>query len=155
MCHQVLISYRLRSISSLESREYELRECIPHTRACFWNVILKQIFLRMDVIGSFMTRDVFVEAPSVSGLTESVTFVDESESCQREVVTNSSERVDFPSLFTVTCPTTGQRCPSELLAGELCICSSSKWIVLVLGNQETIACNKCPVYQHPVLVQQQ
>ena len=99
MCHQVLISYRLRSISSLESREYELRECIPHTRACFWNVILKQIFLRMDVIGSFMTRDVFVAAPSVlmSGLTESVTSVDESESCQREVVTNSSEWVDFPS----------------------------------------------------------
>ena len=47
----------------------------------------------MDVIGSFMTRDVLVAAPSVlmSGLTESVTSVDESESCQREVVTNSSE----------------------------------------------------------------
>ena len=53
----------------------------------------------MDVIGSFMTRDVLVAAPSVlmSGLMESVTSVDESESCQREVVTNSSERVDFPS----------------------------------------------------------
>ena len=35
----------------------------------------------MDVIGSFMTRDVFVAAPSVltSESTESVTFVDESE----------------------------------------------------------------------------
>ena len=34
----------------------------------------------MDVIGSFMTRDVFVAAPTVltSELTESVTFVDES-----------------------------------------------------------------------------
>ena len=40
----------------------------------------------MDVIGSFMTRDVFVAATSAS--TESVTFVDESESSQREVVTD-------------------------------------------------------------------
>ena len=36
MCHLVLISYRLCSMSSLEPREYEpreyeLRECIPHT----------------------------------------------------------------------------------------------------------------------------
>ena len=53
----------------------------------------------MDLIGSFMTRDVFVAAPSMltSRLTESVTFVDESESCKREVVTDSPERVDFHS----------------------------------------------------------
>ena len=53
----------------------------------------------MDLIDSFMTRDVFVAAPSMLTyrLTESVTFVDESESCKREVVTDSPERVDFPS----------------------------------------------------------
>ena len=41
----------------------------------------------MDVIGSFMTRDVFVAAPSVltSESTESVTFLDEWERSQREV----------------------------------------------------------------------
>ena len=40
----------------------------------------------------------------------------------------------------------------ELLAGELRICSSLKWIVLVLENQESNACNKSPVYQHPFFV---
>ena len=49
----------------------------------------------MDVIGSFMTRDVFVAATSES--TESVTFVEEWESSQREVMTDSPGRVDFPS----------------------------------------------------------
>ena len=41
----------------------------------------------MDVIGSFMTRDVFVAAPSVltSESKESVTFLDEWERSQREV----------------------------------------------------------------------
>ena len=43
----------------------------------------------MDVIGSFMTHDMFVAATSES--TESVTFV---ESSQREVVTDSPGRVD-------------------------------------------------------------
>ena len=51
------------------------------------------------IIGSFMTRDVFVAAPSVLTCEsrESVTFVDESESSQREVVTDSPGWVDFPS----------------------------------------------------------
>ena len=49
----------------------------------------------MDVIGSFMARDVFVAATSES--TESVTFVEEWESSQREVMTDSPGRVDFPS----------------------------------------------------------
>ena len=42
----------------------------------------------------------FAAAASVltSELTESVTFVDESESFQREVVTDSPGGVDFPSL---------------------------------------------------------
>ena len=47
----------------------------------------------MDVIGSFMTRDLFVAATSES--TEFVTFVEERESSQREVVTDSAGRVDF------------------------------------------------------------
>ena len=54
----------------------------------------RQIFLGMDVIGSFMTRDLFVAATSES--TEFVTFVEEWESSQREVVTDSPRRVDFP-----------------------------------------------------------
>ena len=49
----------------------------------------------MDVIGSFIARDVFV-GPT-SELRESVTFVEEWESSQREVVTTSLGRVDFPS----------------------------------------------------------
>ena len=48
----------------------------------------------MDVIGSFMTRDVFA---ATSESTESVSFVEEWKSYQREVVTYSSGRVDFPS----------------------------------------------------------
>ena len=66
----------------------------------------------MDVIGSFMTGDVFIAASSV--LTpesmESVTFVDEWESSQWEVVTDCPGQEDFPSwqLFMVTCLTTGQ-----------------------------------------------
>ena len=40
----------------------------------------------MDVIGSFMARDVFVAATSES--TESVTFVEEWKSSQREVMTD-------------------------------------------------------------------
>ena len=49
----------------------------------------RRLFLGMDVIGSIKTRDVFVVAPSLlrSESTESVTFVDESESTEREVVT--------------------------------------------------------------------
>ena len=50
----------------------------------------RRLFLGMDVIGSFTSRDVFVAAaPSVltSVSTESVTFVDESENSQLEVVT--------------------------------------------------------------------
>ena len=48
----------------------------------------RRLFLGMDVIGSFTTRDVFVAAPSVL-MSESTTvnFVDESESSQWEVVT--------------------------------------------------------------------
>ena len=44
----------------------------------------RRLLLGMDVIGSFTTRDVFVAAPSVlaSESTESVNFVDESESSQ-------------------------------------------------------------------------
>ena len=49
----------------------------------------------MDVTGSFMASDVFVVATSES--TESVTFVEEWESSQREVMTDSPGRVDFPS----------------------------------------------------------
>ena len=49
----------------------------------------------MDVIGLFVTRDVFVAATSES--TESVTFVEGWEKSQREVVTDNSGRVDFPS----------------------------------------------------------
>ena len=50
---------------------------------------------------------------------ESVTFVQgwKIESSQREVVTDSPRRVDFPL--------TGRRCPCELIAGELRIYSSS------------------------------
>ena len=53
----------------------------------------------MNVIGSFMTRDVFVVSPLVlmCESTESVTFVDESESYQLEVVTGSPGQADFPS----------------------------------------------------------
>ena len=49
----------------------------------------------MDVTGSFMASDVFVVATSES--TESVTFVEEWVSSQREVMTDSPGRVDFPS----------------------------------------------------------
>ena len=49
----------------------------------------RRLFLGMDVIGSFTTRDAFVVAASVltSESTESVNVVDESENSQREVVT--------------------------------------------------------------------
>ena len=49
----------------------------------------------MDVIGSFMRRDLFVATTSES--TESLTFVEEWESSQRKVMTDSPRRVDFPS----------------------------------------------------------
>ena len=49
----------------------------------------------MDVAGSFMASDVFVAA--TSGSTESDTFVEEWESSQRKVMTDSPRRVDFPS----------------------------------------------------------
>ena len=51
----------------------------------------------MNVIGSFMTRDVFVMASSVlmSESMESVTCVDELESSHSEVVTNRRGPVDF------------------------------------------------------------
>ena len=56
-----------------------------------------------------------------------VTFVDESESSQGEVVTDSPGRVDFPSWqLTLHGHSSGRRCPCELLAGELPICSSLK-----------------------------
>ena len=44
-----------------------------------------------------MTRDVFVVAPSVltSESTEYIKFVDESESSQCEVMTDSPGRIDF------------------------------------------------------------
>ena len=42
-----------------------------------------------------MARDVFVAATSKS--TESVTFVEQWESSQREVMTDSPGRVEFPS----------------------------------------------------------
>ena len=45
----------------------------------------------MDVIGSFMTRDVFIAATSES--TESVTFAEERESSQRDVATDSPEQI--------------------------------------------------------------
>ena len=47
----------------------------------------------MHVIGSLTRRDVFVVVPSVltSESTESVNFVDESESSQRKVVTIVAE----------------------------------------------------------------
>ena len=79
----------------------------------------------MYVISSFMTRDVFVAAPSVlmSDSLESVTFVDVSESSQRKVVTDSPGRVDCPSWqltlpghLSDDWPTAGRRC--VLLAGE-------------------------------------
>ena len=54
-----------------------------------------RLLFGMDVIGSFMTRDALVVATSES--TESVTFVEEWESSQREIVTDSPGRVDFPS----------------------------------------------------------
>ena len=59
----------------------------------------RRLFIAMDVIGSFMIRDVFVAAPSVltSDSTESVTCRRIWEISQREVVTDSPGRVDFPS----------------------------------------------------------
>ena len=83
----------------------------------------------MDVIGSFTTRDVFVSAPTVltSESTESVNFVDESESSQREVVTDSPGQVDFPSWQLTLHGHSSDDWPTcELLAGELRICSSLK-----------------------------
>ena len=55
----------------------------------------RRLYLGMDVICSFMTRDVFVAATSES--TESATFVEEWESSQREIMTDSPGRADFPS----------------------------------------------------------
>ena len=49
----------------------------------------------MDVIGSFMARDVFVAATSESR--KSVISVEEWESSQREAMTDSPGQVDFPS----------------------------------------------------------
>ena len=90
----------------------------------------RRLFLGIDVIGSFMTRDVFVVAPSVltSESKESVNFVDE---CMGKFSTGSRDR-----------------CPCELHAGEFAL----RWS---LENQEINACNKWSVYQHPVLGQQQ
>ena len=49
----------------------------------------RRLFLGMDVIGSFTTRDVFVVAPSVLRLSQQNLPIcgHESESSQREVVT--------------------------------------------------------------------
>ena len=70
----------------------------PHM-GLFHAQLFENVFLELAVIfrngcycrsPSFMTRDVFAAAPSVltSGPTDSVTLFDESESSQREVVTD-------------------------------------------------------------------
>ena len=145
-------------------RECEVRECIP-THGSVPRLIIKAggYFFRMDVIGSIMTRDVFVAPPSVltSESTESFTFVDKSEISQREAVV-TDRKPETSRFFFLAINSSrslvrrlADRCPCELLASEQWICSSSKWIVLVLENLETNAWNKWPVYQHPVLCQQQ
>ena len=76
--------------------------------------------------------------------TESVTFVDESESSQREVVNDSPRRVDFQfwqltlqghfSDDWLTAVVHANCLPAKVLQ----ICSSPKWIVLVLRTKRLI-----------------
>ena len=93
----LMFIYRERYIG-----EYEVRECITHTWVCSrvnylkLNVCLEQaVIFRNGCCGFVMASDVFVAATSES--TESDTFVEEWESTQREVMTDSPGRVDFPS----------------------------------------------------------
>ena len=139
-----------------DPKQYEVRECVPRTSCSRVYFLSRRLFLGMDVIGSFMTRDVFAAVTSES--TESVTFVEEWESSQREVVTDNAGQVDFSS-WRLTLH--GHLSDDWLSLSMRTACS---WIanllfvvviVSVLENQETNAFNKWPVYQYPVLGQQQ
>ena len=77
-----------------ESREYEAGKRMHHMdlfQTLLFEIYFqsRRLFLGMHVIGSLTRRDVFVVVQSVlaSESTESVNFVDELESSQREVVT--------------------------------------------------------------------
>ena len=147
-----------------KAREYEVRECILHPwetvpDLIIWNVFSEQVVIFRNGCYWFVHDTWCVRCGSISayvwvnGICQFCRWIGKFSTESRDY---SRGRVDSPSWqLTLHCHSSDDWSTCELLAGELRICSSLKWIVLVLENQESNACNKSPVYQHPVWGQQQ